>query len=641
MKPIRNKLVFKTMLKSFWPNFFISLIFNLNAILDIFAVGCIFKKDTFSFYPGLPIGRYALAGLFVSLLITMLMTAILSIFVNGTVNKFKIALGRGETNESKTVFTKGLLTIICIGLLLSVLVFAFGDLLVKWLWDVNNSSHDSSLVIAYASMYLKYGCLTFTISAVAHLYIKILEIYGHRNVTFISLISNLIVHLVLIIVLFNFVDDSNFPVLSFWNNDIPNTGYVSKVELLALASLGGSIVDVIICVVFKSIYKIPVSLKLSKLSWKSFASTIKSGIYDSLRQIIKAISLFVIVQIIFRSPNSESPYYLIGTFAVFYSLFELAQVAAEAISNTTKPIIDFFYQTKDTSGIKQMWKSSALGGMVFSLIWATILVLVSPVLIGMFSDSLIFESTTHSEINHFQLLSVIILFTSVFTSYLHVLSFFYKTVGNKLMNVLQYAIPMLIFFPLFALLGASILKNNDDLLLLSFGLALSVVAYFIIQYVLFAIKFKTPKFGLANYLSLKESEGQEAILDVSIHNKSDDISLLAKQVQEFLSSQEMSQRTSYMVALSMDELANDFINKGESLGKENSELSFMDIKMISEKEKIKIIIRNVAKQYNPLDFDITKNDFSKVGVKMIQRAADYISYQYLYKMNVVSIEVKK
>ena len=63
--------------------------------------------------------------------------------------------------------------------------------------------------------------------------------------------------------------------------------------------------------------------------------------------------------------------------------------------------------------------------------------------------------------------------------------------------------------------------------------------------------------------------------------------------------------------------------------------------MFADEETIRIIIRNVASAYNPLDFELDDTTFSKVGVKLAQKVSRLIDYNYVYKMNIVTIEINK
>ena len=130
--------------------------------------------------------------------------------------------------------------------------------------------------------------------------------------------------------------------------------------------------------------------------------------------------------------------------------------------------------------------------------------------------------------------------------------------------------------------------------------------------------------------------------DISIRYSNTDISGLSAEIQSFLKSNGAKARTAYMCALCLEELAADFIAHSQITNEKiNENRELMDIKLFSDENSFRIIIRNTADRYNPLDFTYDPDDFSKIGVHMAQQIADEIMYNYVYKMNMVTIDMKK
>ncbi|MBQ4538020.1 MAG: hypothetical protein II995_00270, partial [Oscillospiraceae bacterium] len=89
----------------------------------------------------------------------------------------------------------------------------------------------------------------------------------------------------------------------------------------------------------------------------------------------------------------------------------------------------------------------------------------------------------------------------------------------------------------------------------------------------------------------------------------------------------------------LEELAADFV--AHTPEKVKSDRVIMDIKLFSDKDSFKVLIRNSAPAYNPLDFELDDKTFSKIGVKLAQKVAKRIEYNYVYKINIVTITVEK
>lgn len=67
----------------------------------------------------------------------------------------------------------------------------------------------------------------------------------------------------------------------------------------------------------------------------------------------------------------------------------------------------------------------------------------------------------------------------------------------------------------------------------------------------------------------------------------------------------------------------------------------MDIKLFSDVDYLRVIIRNSSEPYNPLDFDYETENLSKIGVKLAKQMAKNIEYTYVYQMNIITIDINK
>ena len=130
-------------------------------------------------------------------------------------------------------------------------------------------------------------------------------------------------------------------------------------------------------------------------------------------------------------------------------------------------------------------------------------------------------------------------------------------------------------------------------------------------------------------------------LDISIHSTNTDVSGISQKVHEFLIQQNAPSKTAYVTALCLEELAADFVTHTRIKGEKAAERDIMDIKLFSDEDFYRIVIRNAADAYNPLDFEFKNDDLTKVGVNMVQKLAHRIDYNYVYRMNIITIDVSK
>lgn len=131
------------------------------------------------------------------------------------------------------------------------------------------------------------------------------------------------------------------------------------------------------------------------------------------------------------------------------------------------------------------------------------------------------------------------------------------------------------------------------------------------------------------------------VLDISIHYSNSDVSGISERVHGFLKGEGASDRTAYICALCIEELAADMVGHTLAAAKAGSSSELMDIKLFSDPESFKIVLRNIAKPYNPLDFEYDNGTFAKIGTFMAQELAGNITYNYVYKMNIIDIEIGK
>jgi len=130
-------------------------------------------------------------------------------------------------------------------------------------------------------------------------------------------------------------------------------------------------------------------------------------------------------------------------------------------------------------------------------------------------------------------------------------------------------------------------------------------------------------------------------LDISINARDSAVTGISQRAHSFLQEEGFSRKTAYLAALCIEELAADFVAHTHQQQGEDADRTIMDIKLFADEDSLQIIIRNAAAPYNPLDFDLDDETFGKVGVKMVQKLAQSIQYNYVYRMNIITIRVDK
>ncbi len=160
--------------------------------------------------------------------------------------------------------------------------------------------------------------------------------------------------------------------------------------------------------------------------------------------------------------------------------------------------------------------------------------------------------------------------------------------------------------------------------------------FFAVFYLGFVIKNRRLIVPLGRLLALEEKEGRAVALDVSVPADETDVTFVSEKLQYFLRDNGVAKNVALKTALCTEEIAADYIEYRKVSGLAEKK-AYMDIKVYLEAKKIRIIIRNYDKPYNPLIFERRKEDFSKIGITMVQRVSEHITHSYAYHLNIISI----
>jgi len=206
------------------------------------------------------------------------------------------------------------------------------------------------------------------------------------------------------------------------------------------------------------------------------------------------------------------------------------------------------------------------------------------------------------------------------------------------MGLLYSIVPDSVIYPVMLALLLPVMGYNG----IWIAYSANAVPFLFALYLVRSIRSKTPRMTLDRLLCLDQSiRDRVPMMDISIRSSNTDVTGISRQVHEFLSGQQVSRRTAYMTSLCLEELAADFVSHSAEQDKKDADRTIMDIKLFSDEDSLSIIIRNEADAYNPLDFSLDENTFSKVGVKLAQKVARHIEYSYVYRLNIVTIVMDK
>lgn len=638
-----NRLVKKTILKSYLPCFLIALVFSLALLVDVILASSLVAPDASSFVGGVTgfEGQYPVAAIGVAFPVSALAASFLLAFVQGTAIKYNDALARGYKDECSRIFSKGFWTVLLLGIALSVLNFFIAD------WIVYPFGAENKEVVYFAAMYLKLSGFAYTFAALNRLYVNTMGVYGHYKTAFFSNIINIVVNIVSSIIFYKTLGHVEMPFLFVYG--LPS-GFqpVLGIGALALGTCTAEIVTFMFNAIAKNIYKIEAKLRFVSPSFKSFINTFTRGfpVVASIfiESLIAGLINIIIVKAYWGSPlASSTASHGIGAtsaltiYTVVRSFWQLSQVSSQAMGLATIPMVGLFYGAKDKEAVKSVWKSGLHAGMLFTLGWALFLLCLSPLIMRAYGSGI---ESLHTNIEWGVLC---VLPCSVFFTCIYMLQIFFAVTNRKLSSILVSAIPEAVIFPALLVLLLNVVPIGDNKLFLIWGcMGLNSLLFFLVAYIGNAIKTKSMKINADKLLQLDKGQCKQIpAFDVSV-NTLEEVSQLAETIQKWLKDSEATDRTSFFTALAVDEISNDIMKRGNyKLKKLPENVSYLDIKLMSEKEYVRIVIRDAGDVYNPLDYDQLVDNAAKVGVRAVQQMASYIHYQRLYKMNIITIDIMK
>ena len=307
-----------------------------------------------------------------------------------------------------------------------------------------------------------------------------------------------------------------------------------------------------------------------------------------------------------------------------------------ATGTATGPLFGLFYGARDKQGLKKTIGSGLAIGIISTVVWAGVCVAALPLLLKVFMRNAADIENAEQLIR--QGIYIMLIFVP-FRTCAVTLGHFYEATERFKQSLAISIIPDSLIYPV---LLAILLPNlgYTGLWLAQGGNAL---VFFILMYLIHAVMKKTLKMPADDILQFdRKVEEAVPMLDVSIGYNNIGVTGISERIHRFMLKEYGTERTAYLTALCLEELMADFVAHSQiTEEKIRGGGAFTDVKLFSDEDAFRIIIRNAARQYDPLDFEYDDESFSKIGIKMAREFADRIDYCYVYRMNIVTIYVAK
>lgn len=588
-----NVLVRKSILNMFPATFVASFLMTFQFMVDI-TLGGVFFTPTH------------IAAIGVAMPIMMFALAIMNAISGGANLMLTTALGRGDKETANRMFSLGVSGPFVIGLIFLVIIEIFAEPMVV-LFGAQTPE-----LTQYAVAYLRWYALLIPFCGVNRMVGSVCSTYGYVGKYMAESITGIVTNII-------------FSILFI------------KLTPLGIGSLGlGSAVSGVLNVglswIIIRLSHIPLRLRIYRYGFKELGATLLHGLPSTTDSLVDSGVAGIVNNLIVANLGATG----LAIQSVVKSLFNVITVPIMATGTATGPLFGLFYGARDKQGLKKTIGSGLVIGVISAVVWAGVCVAALPLLLKVFMRNAADIENAEQLIR--QGIYIMLIFVP-FRTCAVTLGHFYEATERFKQSLAISIIPDSLIYPvLLALLLPEL--GYTGLWLAQGGNAL---VFFIIMYLLHAVVKKTLKMSTDDILQF-DRRVREAVpmLDVSIGYNNIGVAGISNRIHGFMLKEYGTKRTAYLTALCLEELMADFIAHSQiTEEKIRGGGAFTDVKLFSDEDAFRIIIRNAAKQYDPLDFEYDDESFSKIGIKMAQKLADRIDYCYVYRMNIVTIYVAK
>ena len=586
-----NRLIRKTIVRMFPSSFAANLTVSVALMVDTLLAGAL-------------LGQQAIAAVAIGTPAIGIFQALTQTVVSGAAVKMTISAGRSDTQKMNRACALGISATALLGLVFISVCLLLADRLAMAFGGAGNPA-----VAAQAALYLRAGSVCILMGSLNTFLGKILTLFGYQKdvlrAALIAMTGNII-----------------FSILYIWL--LPD--HLAIMGLSAGTWTGGGLACLSSFLAIRA-HKIPLRPRLRDVDVKEIPEIFRLGFPTSGNNLADGVVSGVVNNIIVMGFGGDTT--ALSVYTAVKGVMSFAVTAVLGATTSTGSLFGILYGARDKNGFLRTFREGIRMGLVATVAWCGVILAALPLLARFYG------MTGNPEFRGGVLLCLLFIPLCLVT---RLLVQVFETTGKTAMGLLYSIVPDSVIYPL--LLAALLPVLGYDGIWLAYNA--NVLPFGLVLYLVRSVKAGTLRMSWERLLCLDETiRDNVPMLDISISSSNTDVTGISRQVHEFLSGQEVSARTAYMTALCLEELAADFVAHTLQEGKQDAERVIMDIKLFSDEDRLRVVIRNEAAAYNPLDFSLDDTTFAKVGVKLAQKVARRIEYSYVYKLNIVTIDVDK
>ena len=567
------------------------------AFVEIF----IFTIDTL--LAGFTLGSYGIAAVAIGLPAGGLGIAAIGVIIKGATLQMTWKLGRADNEAFNREFSCCMTFVLTVGFIILAILLFFSDGVAA----ICGGAKADETVLYLASRYIKWSAPEVPLLCVALLLNYSVGLLGYQKPKIISNVANIVTNIIVSTVLIFILPESQ------------------KVIALGIGKSAAALVQMTILLIFIKKDKVNIKFRPTLYKIKEFAANIRCGLPATCDFMFEYVCLAVINNIVLTFYPEDTV--LLSVVSVVLTIFNIGKCGSSGTADTARYLFGVLFSSRDKDGLVFTLKNSIKYGTVVSLCWAAVTILFSPLLARLFGMS------GEPMVQHGLLIAL--LFIPVINITV-IMTCFYESTERFILSLLYAVIPDSVVFP--CLIWLLIPVMGTDGIWVAMGGAF--IVGLILIYLGFAVKARKIPVPTDKLLCLKKQiTNRSPQLDVTIDNTNSDVCGISEKIYDYLNEHNVSRRTTYISALATEEIASDVVANYKNISKRA--VDHMDVKIFVDEETIDIVIRIFGDAYNPLNYSDKLDEFGMCGVKLAAQAADKVSYSYVYKLNIITITLKK
>ena len=586
-----NQLIRKTILRMYPASFAANLTASIALMVDTLLAGAL-------------IGQPAIAAVAIGLPAIGIFQALTQTIINGAGIKMAIFAGRGDREQLQKTYSLGLAGTITLGAIFITICLLLAPQLTNLLGGAK-----APAVSAQASLYLRASSLCILMGSVNQYLGKLLALYGYQKALFRSTLIALVGNVCFSILFMRLLPEG-----------------------MAIAGLGIGSWCAGSCAVLSSLYefkrrKIPMRFRLKDVDLRQLPGIARMGISSSGNTLADNVVAGLVNNIIVSGFAGSTV--ALSAYTAVKGVFSFAITAVVGVTTASSPLLGILFGSRDKNGLLRTVREGCKVGLVISIVWCCILASALPFLSKFYSMQ---------DVPQFRIGVLICMLFIPLHLVMRIFIQMFESTEKIGMGLLYSIVPDSIIYPVLLTVLIPVMGYNGIWLAYAGNALLFILALYLIR----SFKNRSFRLDMDRMLCLDKSIRENVPqMDISIHSSNTDVTGISKNIHEFLIAQGANPKTAYVTALSLEELAADFVAHSGLKNEKAAERTIMDIKLFADENCQRIIIRNAAEEYNPLLFDISEVPDDKFGIQMVQKLASRIDYNYVYKMNIITIDVAK